>query len=278
MDPNQPQSFAPQHDGNQSFGYPQMPPRNQNPEQPAHHREHHQEHHHAEHNAAPHVPQPHHEVFPSPFTLPSADPMPQASSFTSPVTPMPTPTPPTPTFAMPTPSTPPSAPLDAPAPATNSPFGTATQSQPIVKVLSPFGVEYVFLALTLFFAASGLIAALLILVNGSASFSALSFPVATLLVTVPVFSFLFLRLKKLEMRMPHLRLDASKRRTTQFIQIISFIATISSVIGFVYSVFAKMAGQSGTSVGKAFLDALCFVVVAGGILAYYWREEHASRR
>lgn len=99
-----------------------------------------------------------------------------------------------------------------------------------------------------------------------------------LLVTVPVFAFLFLRLKKLEMRMPHLRLDASKRRTTQFIQIVSFVATISGLIGFVYAAFAEMAGQSGASVGKAFMDMLCVVIVAGGILAYYWREDHANRR
>lgn len=162
-------------------------------------------------------------------------------------------------------------------PPATTPFDQTVQSQPVVKVLSPFGIEYVFLALSLFFGAGGLIAALLILVNGAASFSALAFPAAMLLVTLPVFAFLFLRLKKLEMRMPHLRLDASKRRTTQLIQIVSFITVIISLISFVYAVFAKMAGQSGTSVGKVTLDTLCFVVVAGGVLAYYWRQEHINR-
>lgn len=256
MDPNQPQTFTPHHDsGNQPFSYPPTP--SNSFDQPAPHHEHHQEHHQPHHDA-PHFPPQHHDTFQQPFQPIAPD---QTPSFSMP---------PTPPASMPS--------FDMPTPPNDSPFDKATQSQPVVKVLSPFGVEYVFLALSLFFGATGLISALLILVNGAASFSALAFPAAMLLVTVPVFAFLFLRLKKLELRMPHLRLDASKRRTTQFIQIVSFITVISGLIGFVYSAFAKMAGQSGTSVGKAFLDMLCVVVVAGGILAYYWREEHSNRR
>ena len=244
MDPYQPHTFAPEP------SHPHEPQHHDHPNQQAH-------------NDFIQPPMPSHHQ--QPFSGPSQP------AFQSPVT----------TFA----PTAPSQGVFVPQPqqpeaslAHGSPFDQAVQSKPVVKVLSPFGVEYVFLALSLFLGAAGLLSALLIIVNGNAGFSALAFPAAMLLVTVPIFAFLFLRLKKLEMRMPHLRLDASKRRTTQLIQILAFIAVIVGLITFVYSVFARMAGQSGTSVGKATLDLLCVLVVAGGILAYYWREEHVSKR
>lgn len=149
-----------------------------------------------------------------------------------------------------------------------------TKSVPVVRVLSPFGVEYVFMTISLFAGAIALAAALISLVNGKTDFSVLAFPAATLLVTVPIFGFLFLRLKKLELVRPELKLDASKRRSTQFTQIIAFLTMLFTLIGFVFDIFMKMGGQGGPSVVKAGLDALCLLVVAGGILYYYWRDEH----
>lgn len=149
---------------------------------------------------------------------------------------------------------------------------------PVVRVLSPMGVEYVFLTVTLFIGAGSLMGTLLLLVNGATEFSALSFPVAALIVCVPLFAFLFLRLKKMEVRDPSLRFDASKRRSTQFTQIVAFIVSIFTLIGLVFTLFAKMGGDSTVSIGKALLDTLCVLVVAGGVLAYYWLDEHKSRR
>lgn len=147
---------------------------------------------------------------------------------------------------------------------------------PVVRVLSPMGVEYVFLTITLFGGAIALAAALISLVNGKTDFQVLSFPAAVLLVTVPVFTLLFLRLKKLEVARPELRLDASKRRSTQFTQIVTFAACLFALIGFVFDIFAKIGGQSGPTIVKAGLDALCILAVAGGILFYYWRDEHKT--
>lgn len=149
---------------------------------------------------------------------------------------------------------------------------------PVVKVLSPIGVEYVFLTITLFVGAGSLMAVLLMLFNGITEFSALAFPVAALLVTVPLFAFLFLRLKKLELRDPSLKLDPSKRRSTQFTQVVAFLISLFTVIGFIFTLFAKMGGDSHTSVGKAFLDMLAVLLVSGGVLAYYWLDEHKTRR
>ena len=95
-----------------------------------------------------------------------------------------------------------------------------------------------------------------------------------LLVSLPIFAWLFLRLKKAELLDMNARMDASKRRTTQAIQIITFTFCFFTLIGFVTVVFAKMGGSYGGSIGKVILDVLVIEAIAGGILFYYWRDEH----
>lgn len=156
--------------------------------------------------------------------------------------------------------------------------GNGITPMPVVKVLSPFGVEYVFMTISLFVAAVSVIGILLLLVNGTSAFAALAFPTAALVVTLPIFAGLFLRLKKMELKMPELKLDASKRRSTQVMQIVSFLACLFSLIGFMGVLFAALGGLNDVSVGKSALNALCIIAVAGGILAYYWRDEHTVKR
>lgn len=146
--------------------------------------------------------------------------------------------------------------------------------QPVVQVLSPRGVEYVFMAIALVTGALGLISALLSLVNGETGFDILAFPLALLLVSVPVFAWLFLRLKNAELANPALKLDASKRRTTQSIQILSFLAVFFTLIGFVSIIMAKIGGHYDGSLVKVFLNIIVILLVSGGILFYYWRDEH----
>lgn len=149
---------------------------------------------------------------------------------------------------------------------------------PVIQVFSPTGVEYVFLTLTLFVGAISLTSALIALVNGAAGFATLAFPAAALIVTLPIFAAIFLHLKKKELQDPRLKFDASKRRTTQATQIISFIVCLFTLIGFLAAVFATIGGSGEyVTIGKAALDALCVLVVAGGILFYYWRDEHKTR-
>ena len=149
--------------------------------------------------------------------------------------------------------------------------------QPVVKVLSPAGVEYVFMTIALLTAEFGLGIVLVSLVNGMTSFSLLAYPASLLLVAVPVFAWLFLRLKKGELLNAGRRFDASKRRSTQFIQILNYIITFFTTIGFVAAIFSKMAGQYNGSVVKLFLDVLVVWAVAGGVLVYYWRDEHKKQ-
>jgi hypothetical protein len=145
--------------------------------------------------------------------------------------------------------------------------------QPVVQVLSPRGIEYVFLTIVLFTGAINLIAALIILIDGNIDFSALAFPTAALVVTVPIFAWLFLRLKRAELRNPKLALDPSKRRSTQFTKVISFATCLFTLIGFVFGIFIRIGGNSDASMVKLFFDVLVILAVAGGILAYYWINE-----
>lgn len=147
-------------------------------------------------------------------------------------------------------------------------------SQPVVKVLSPRGIEYVFLTIALFTAAISLGAAVISVINGQTGFNVLSVPVASLIVSIPVFALLFLRLKNTELKDPTLKYEASKRRSTQFTQIVGFLVCFFTLIGFLATIFAKMAGQYSGSIFKVLLDVLVVLVIAGGILAYYWRDEH----
>jgi hypothetical protein len=146
--------------------------------------------------------------------------------------------------------------------------------QPVVRVLSPRGVEYVFLTIALLSGAFALAGILLSMVNGKFNFEVLSFPTAVLTVSFPTFVWLFLRLKQAELLNPALRLDASKRRSTQFIQIFTFLVCFFTLIGFVTTLFAKLSGHFNDSFPKVILDVLVIEAVAGGILYYYWRDEH----
>jgi divalent metal cation (Fe/Co/Zn/Cd) transporter len=139
------------------------------------------------------------------------------------------------------------------------------------------GVEYVFMTISLFAAAGGLTAALLSLVNGKISFDVLAFPTALLIVSVPVFALLFLHAKRQELRSPGLRQDPSKRRSTQFTQIVSFLVCLFTLVGLVSAIFMKLGGQSDGPLWRIALDCLVLIVVFGGMLAYYWRDEHVNR-
>ena len=155
----------------------------------------------------------------------------------------------------------------------------AQNDQPVavVRVLSVKGLEYFMMTFALLVGASSVAGILLSLVNNGTSFDVLAFPVSSLIVALGVFSFFFLRLKKAELLNPSLRFDPSKRRMSQITQIIAYLVSFFSVIGVVYTVLAKMAGSLGTPLWKVLLDLLIVLAVSGGILAYYWIDEHKVR-
>jgi hypothetical protein len=146
----------------------------------------------------------------------------------------------------------------------------------VVKTLSVRGLEYLFMSICLWIGATSLIWGLLLLVNGAASAQMLAFPATSLVVCLPVFAWFFIRLKKAELEDPTLRFDSSKRRLSQITQIVAFLTTLFNVITFVYLVIASLSGGAKVSIGKAFLNLLVILAVSGGILAYYWIDEHRS--
>jgi hypothetical protein len=170
----------------------------------------------------------------------------------------------------------PTQPISMPTPT----LGTSTSDQPIavVQVLSTRGVEYTMMTLALWFGAASLIWLLLSLLNGDSSYDTLSLPVSALVVSVPVFGLLFLKLRRDELANPELRLDPSKRRLSQFTQIFAFAAVFFNIIGLVYEIMQKMAGHYSGSVGKLVGDVAIIFVIAGGVLFYYWVDEHRLAR
>lgn len=148
------------------------------------------------------------------------------------------------------------------------------QPTPVVKVLSVRGVEYFMMTIALWLSASSFVWAVLALINKSASFQVMAFPVSFLLVCLPIFAFFYLRLRRAELAAPELRFDPSKRRLSQITQILAFIVCISNMIAFIYLVLSKISGESQASVGKSALNLLIVLLVAGGLLAYYWFDEH----
>ncbi len=153
------------------------------------------------------------------------------------------------------------------------PTGT-DQPIAVVKVLSVRGVEYGMMTIVLWAGAITLAWIILNMLNGSKGFNYVVVPTSALIVCVPVFGWFFFRLKRAELANPSLRFDPSKRRWSQITQIIAYTAVLLNLIYFVYIVLQHTSGGSGTSIGKALVNLLVILVIAGGILVYYWFDEH----
>lgn len=149
---------------------------------------------------------------------------------------------------------------------------------PVVKVLSVRGVEYLFMSIMLWISAGAFVGLVLSLLNGGTGFSVLAFPLALLMVCLPGFAYLFLRLKRAELANPDLRFDASKRRLTQITQVLAFLTCLINIITFVYLILQQIGGEGELELGKAVVNMFVILAVAGGILAYYWHDEHRIRR
>jgi hypothetical protein len=156
--------------------------------------------------------------------------------------------------------------------------GGLPEDQPmaVVKVYSVRGLEYGLMTFMLWFVAIGLVTSSLSLVNGGTSVDALAFPVSLLVVSLPIFAYFFIRLKRAEVANPSLRFEASKRRFSQLTQILSFFTCVFNLVALVYLLIQQAGGESETSLGKIFLNVSVILVVAGGIFVYYWHDEHRS--
>lgn len=160
-----------------------------------------------------------------------------------------------------------------PAPAKLEPTNT-DQPVAVVEVLSVRGVEYGMMTIVLWIGTITLTWVVLNMLNGSRGFNYVVVPTSALIVCVPIFGWFFLRLKKAELANPSLRFDPSKRRWSQITQIIAYTAVLVNLIYFAYVVLQHTSGGSSTSIPKSLVNLVVILVIAGGILAYYWHDEH----
>ena len=93
-----------------------------------------------------------------------------------------------------------------------------------------------------------------------------------------VFAFFFLRLRRAELANPALRHEASKRRFSQLTQLVAFFTCFFNVVALVYTLVGIAGGTEVDSVGKLVGSTAIILAVAGGILAYYWADEHKMTR
>jgi len=144
---------------------------------------------------------------------------------------------------------------------------------PVVRVFSVRGIEYLLMTIALWLGAAGLVSLVVSLIQGDTGFGALSFPISLLVTALPVFAFLFLRLRSAELKTPALRYEPSKRRCSQFSQILSFLISFFAVVGIIYTLLQAVAGHSD-DIWKVLGSLVVLLIVAGGILWYYWCDEH----
>lgn len=152
------------------------------------------------------------------------------------------------------------------------------EPMPVVRVLSVRGVEYGMMTIALWVAATTAAWIALNFLNGSGNFDNVVVPVSSLVICLPVFGLLFLRLKRAELAEPSLKLDPSKRRWSQSTQFLAFIGLLINFIYFVYVLLQHASGGKGPTIGKSLLSLAVVTVIAGGILAYYWHDEHRARK
>jgi hypothetical protein len=145
---------------------------------------------------------------------------------------------------------------------------------PVLEVLSVRGVEYGMMTIVLWIGALTLGWVILNFINGSRGFNYVVVPTSALVVCVPIFSWFFLRLKRAELADPGLRFDPSKRRWSQITQILAYTAVLVNLIYFVYTLLQHASSTKGPSVSKAAANLVVILVIAGGVLFYYWRDEH----
>ncbi len=164
------------------------------------------------------------------------------------------------------------------------PVNTRSQTPiAVVQALSTRGVEYYFMIIALAVVAVSLA---IILHNIASSLfddgKVYAFNTATmtgassaLIVSLPLFIFFFLRLKKAELQNPSLLLDPSRRRAIQILLIVTFVVGLISVISYVIAFFSLTYGGNDESpTGLIIADFVISTLIVGGVFANYWMDSH----
>jgi hypothetical protein len=165
-----------------------------------------------------------------------------------------------------------------------TPSGTPATPIAVVQQRTTKGLEYTIMFVALGASAISLGALLHNTVDssfgGQGSTDLVSFAASALIVALPIFIVLFLRLKKAELVTPAIRSDASRRHAVQFTLIVSFVWGLFRLITYIYSLLNSGSGSStflgsdNSSPIANLLHTLITLAIAGAIFAYYWLDEH----
>lgn len=168
--------------------------------------------------------------------------------------------------------------MAAPGPAVGAPIA-------VVQQRTTKGLEYTIMFLALGASAISLGALLHDMVSSgiggdAGSSDVVSFAASAIIVALPIFAVLFLRLKKAELANPGIRSDASRRHAVQLTLIVTFLWGLGRLIAYIYSLLNSGAGDSSflgsdnSSPAANLLHTLITLTIAGGIFGYYWFDEH----
>jgi hypothetical protein len=171
-----------------------------------------------------------------------------------------------------------------PPPGGGSMSGRSESRDNFVKIVpyrSTAGLEYLILFISLWISASSLAAILHASIDGltgsdsSIYQGGMSFAAAALIVGLPIFGFLFLRLKKAELADPDIRRDLNRKNAVQLTLLVTFLLGIGNTIYYVYQLLngGSADGSSGSAIGS-FLHTLVTVGISGAIFVYYWIDDH----
>lgn len=154
----------------------------------------------------------------------------------------------------------------------------------VIQQRTTRGLEYIIMFLAMGVTAISLGALLHSLVDsgygysGGSSDGFMAFASSALIVALPIFAVLFLRLKKAEATETGIRHDPSRRHAVQLTLIVAFLWGLYRLVTYIYSLINGRAENfMGSNISDPLgnlLHTLITVGIAGGIFAYYWADEH----
>lgn len=158
----------------------------------------------------------------------------------------------------------------------------------VVQSLSTRGFEYIIMFISLWFTASALGWILHNLVDGlfgeSGYYESLvSFSASALIVALPVFSIMFLRLKKAEQSDPLLTHDPSRRKAIQLTLVVTFLIGMLKIMGYIFSLLNGESNgvffnnSQATNPLASLVHTLITLFISGSIFAYWWRDQHKTK-
>lgn len=159
--------------------------------------------------------------------------------------------------------------------ANTNPQGTPFAVTAIDPKLTNHGLEYTIMFVSLWAFASSL--GFLLHTAVSSTFSTshyppdVTFPIAALLVALPMYIGSFIYNKRLQDRQPEVTNDRARQSLTNMTLLVTFLMALGYLIYFLYSLL-KGGSDGGDSLVESFLHMLITVSICTAIFIYYWRD------